>query len=128
MQKKKIFLAVLSAAMLAACTPSIVESSSVGSSGGAGGNTSSSVQVAAKYAITVDAGEGATVTGLPAEAEEGANVTFSITLAAEKEIQYVTIDGENVLSPDANGVYASKGSHRQGCDGRRSLREPRHPS
>lgn len=106
MQKKKIFLAVLSAAMLAACTPSIVESSSVGSSGGAGGNTSSSVQVAAKYAITVDAGEGATVTGLPAEAEEGANVTFSITLAAEKEIQYVTIDGENVLSPDANGVYS----------------------
>lgn len=58
------------------------------------------------YAISVEAGEGATVTGLPTEAKEGETVTFKVNLEEEKELTYVTIDGENTLDADQNGVYS----------------------
>lgn len=67
---------------------------------------SASVSVAEKFAITIDAGEGVTITGLPEKASEGETVTFSVTLAAEKTLSYVTIDGENTLDPNENGTYS----------------------
>lgn len=67
---------------------------------------SASVSVAEKFAITIDAGEGATITGLPEKASEGETVTFSVTLAAEKTLSYVTIDGENTLDANESGTYS----------------------
>ncbi len=61
---------------------------------------------AEKYDLSVEAGEGATISSLPSKAEEGEKVSFSVTLAAEKVLSYVTIDGENTLDPDENGVYS----------------------
>lgn len=68
--------------------------------------TKPSVSVTEEFAITVDAGEGATITGLPAKAKEGETVSFTVTLAAEKELSYVTIDGENTLDSNEQGVYS----------------------
>lgn len=67
---------------------------------------SASVSVAEKFAITIEAGEGATITGLPEKASEGETVTFSVTLAAEKTLSYVTIDGENTLDANESGTYS----------------------
>ena len=68
--------------------------------------TKPSVSVTEEFAITVDAGEGATITGLPAKAKEGETVSFTVTLATEKELSYVTIDGENTLDSNEQGVYS----------------------
>ena len=67
---------------------------------------SASVSAAEKFAITIDAGEGATITGLPEKASEGETVTFSVTLAEEKTLSYVTIDGENTLDANESGTYS----------------------
>lgn len=61
---------------------------------------------AEKYDLSVEAGEGATISSLPDKVEEGKEVTFSVTLAAEKVLSYVTIDGENTLDANENGVYS----------------------
>ena len=68
--------------------------------------TKPSVSVVEEFAIIVDAGEGATIIGLPAKAKEGETVSFTVTLAAEKELSYVTIDGENTLDSNEQGVYS----------------------
>ena len=68
--------------------------------------TESASVEAEKYDLSVEAGEGATISSLPDKVEEGKEVTFSVTLAAEKVLSYVTIDGENTLDANENGVYS----------------------
>lgn len=68
--------------------------------------TESATVEAEKYDLSVEAGEGATISSLPDKVEEGKEVTFSVTLAAEKVLSYVTIDGENTLDANENGVYS----------------------
>lgn len=68
--------------------------------------TESATVEAEKYDLSVEAGEGATISSLPDKVEEGKEVTFSVTLAAEKVLSYVTIDGENALDANENGVYS----------------------
>lgn len=85
-------------AIATACTPH-EDSSDTGTS-----SDTSVSSVAEKFAISIDAGEGATVKGLPASAAEGESVSFTVELAAEKELTYITIDGENTLDA-VNGVY-----------------------
>ena len=68
--------------------------------------TESASVEAEKYDLSVESGEGATISSLPDKVEEGKEVTFSVTLAAEKVLSYVTIDGENTLDANENGVYS----------------------
>lgn len=68
--------------------------------------TESATVEAEKYDLSVEAGEGATISSLPDKVEEGKEVTFAVTLAAEKVLSYVTIDGENTLDANENGVYS----------------------
>ncbi len=93
-KKKSLFIPLAITLALAGC------------GGQEGHPTSSDGSIQESYAISVEAGEGATVTGLPTEAKEGETVTFKVNLAEEKELTYVTIDGENTLDPDQNGVYS----------------------
>lgn len=66
--------------------------------------TPSSTVTKEKFNITTDVDDGATISGLPKKASEGDEVEFQVELKEEKEISYVTIDGENIITPE-NGVY-----------------------
>lgn len=66
--------------------------------------TPSSTVTKEEFNITTDVDDGATISGLPAKASEGDEVEFQVELKEEKEISYVTIDGENIITPE-NGVY-----------------------
>lgn len=66
--------------------------------------TPSSTVTKEEFNITTDVDDGATISGLPKKANEGDEVEFQIELKEEKEISYVTIDGENIITPE-NGVY-----------------------
>lgn len=66
--------------------------------------TPSSTVTKEEFNITTDVDDGATISGLPKKASEGDEVEFQIELKEEKEISYVTIDGENIITPE-NGVY-----------------------
>lgn len=57
-----------------------------------------------EFNITTDVDDGATISGLPKKASEGDEVEFQVELKEEKKISYVTIDGENIITPE-NGVY-----------------------
>lgn len=66
--------------------------------------TPSSTVTKEEFNISTDVDDGATISGLPEKASEGDEVEFQVELKEEKEISYVTIDGENVITPE-NGVY-----------------------
>lgn len=66
--------------------------------------TPSSTVTKEEFNITTDVDDGATISGLPKKASEGDEVEFQVELEEEKEISYVTIDGENIITPE-NGVY-----------------------
>lgn len=66
--------------------------------------TPSSTVTKEEFNITTDVDDGATISGLPEKASEGDEVEFQVELKEEKEISYVTIDGENIITPE-NGVY-----------------------
>lgn len=66
--------------------------------------TPSSTVTKEEFNITTDVDDGATISGLPKKASEGDEVEFQVELKEEKEISYVTIDGENIITPE-NGVY-----------------------
>lgn len=66
--------------------------------------TPSSTVAKEEFNITTDVDDGATISGLPKKASEGDEVEFQVELKEEKEISYVTIDGENIITPE-NGVY-----------------------
>lgn len=66
--------------------------------------TPSSTVTKKEFNITTDVDDGATISGLPKKASEGDEVEFQVELKEEKEISYVTIDGENIITPE-NGVY-----------------------
>lgn len=66
--------------------------------------TPSSTVTKEEFNITTDVDDGATISGLPKKASEGNEVEFQVELKEEKEISYVTIDGENIITPE-NGVY-----------------------
>lgn len=66
--------------------------------------TPSSTVTKEEFNITTDVDDGATISGLPKKANEGDEVEFQVELKEEKEISYVTIDGENIITPE-NGVY-----------------------
>lgn len=66
--------------------------------------TPSSTVTKEEFNITTDVDDGATISGLPGKASEGDEVEFQVELKEEKEISYVTIDGENIIAPE-NGVY-----------------------
>lgn len=66
--------------------------------------TPSSTVTKEEFNITTDVDDGATISGLPKKASEGDEVEFQVELKEEKEISYVTIDGENIIAPE-NGVY-----------------------
>lgn len=56
--------------------------------------TPSSTVTKEEFNITTDVDDGATISGLPKKASEGDEVEFQVELKEEKEISYVTIDGE----------------------------------
>ena len=60
--------------------------------------TPSSTVTKEEFNITTDVDDGATISGLPKKASEGDEVEFQVELKEEKEISYVTIDGENVIT------------------------------
>lgn len=66
--------------------------------------TPSSTVTKEEFNITTNVDDGATISGLPKKASEGDEVEFQVELKEEKEISYVTIDGENIITPE-NGVY-----------------------
>ena len=66
--------------------------------------TPSSTVTKEEFNITTDVDDGATISGLPKKASEGDEVEFQVELKEEKENSYVTIDGENIITPE-NGVY-----------------------
>lgn len=66
--------------------------------------TPSSTVTKEEFNITTDVDDGVTISGLPKKASEGDEVEFQVELKEEKEISYVTIDGENIITPE-NGVY-----------------------
>lgn len=66
--------------------------------------TPSSTVAKEEFNITTDVDDGATISGLPKKASEGDEVEFQVELKEEKEISYVTIDGENIITPE-KGVY-----------------------
>lgn len=66
--------------------------------------TPSSTVTKEEFNISTDVDDGATISGLPEKASEGDEVEFQVELKEEKEISYVTIDGENIITPE-NGVY-----------------------
>lgn len=66
--------------------------------------TPSSTVTKEEFNITTDVDDGATISGLPEKASEGDEVEFQVELKEEKEVSYVTIDGENIITPE-NGVY-----------------------
>lgn len=66
--------------------------------------TPSSTVTKEEFNITTYVDDGATISGLPKKASEGDEVEFQVELKEEKEISYVTIDGENIITPE-NGVY-----------------------
>lgn len=66
--------------------------------------TPSSTVTKEEFDITTDVDDGATISGLPKKASEGDEVEFQVELEEEKEISYVTIDEENIITPE-NGVY-----------------------
>lgn len=107
----KVGLSLLSILMLASCHHDLPSSSAttqppVTEPAPTVKPTESASVEAEKYDLSVEAGEGATISSLPDKVEEGKEVTFSVTLAAEKVLSYVTIDGENTLDANENGVYS----------------------
>lgn len=103
----KVGLSLLSILMLASCHHDLPTTQPPVTEPAPTVKPTESVTVEAeKYDLSVEAGEGATISSLPDKVEEGKEVTFSVTLAAEKVLSYVTIDGENTLDANENGVYS----------------------
>lgn len=103
----KVGLSLLSILMLASCHHDLPTTQPPATEPAPTVKPTESVTVEAeKYDLSVEEGEGATISSLPDKVEEGKEVTFSVTLAAEKVLSYVTIDGENTLDANENGVYS----------------------